>query len=63
MNSVLSLPYYLIVMTYEAEFDDVYEYFATNLTPAFIVSFVLLLILACLSEFTGNFLIKSKRVT
>lgn len=55
MNSVLSLPYYLIVMTYEAEFDDVYDYFATNLTPAFIVSFVLLLILACLSEFTGNF--------
>lgn len=49
MNSILSLPYYLIVMTYEAEFDDIYEYFGTKLTPAFAVSFVLLLILACLS--------------
>ena len=56
MNSILSLPYYLIVMTYEAEFDDVYDYFGTKVTPGFMISFVFLLILACLSEFTGKIL-------
>lgn len=59
MNSILSLPYYLAVMAYEAQFDDIYDYFGTKVTPAFVVSFILLLILACLSEFTGKFYINN----
>lgn len=42
-------------MTYEAEFDDIYFYFEKGVTPMFVISFCLLLILACLSEFTGYF--------
>ena len=59
MNSIISLPYYLIVMTYEAEFDDVYDYFEAGVSPVFIMSFSFLLILACLSEFTGELFINS----
>ena len=33
MNSILSLPYYLLVMTYESEFNDIYEYFMNKVTP------------------------------
>ena len=56
MNSIISLPYYLAVMTYENEYDEIYNFFTTKVTSQFIVSFVLLLILACLSEFTASYI-------
>ncbi len=44
-----------MMMTYEAEFDDIYNYFEKGVTSMFVMSFIFLLILACLSEFTGSF--------
>lgn len=50
MNSILSLPYYLTLMLYEHKFKDIYGYFiGDHLSTEFIISFGLLLILACLS--------------
>ncbi len=49
MNSILSLPYYLTVMLYEQEQNQIKDFFINNSTPSFILSLVFLLILASLS--------------
>jgi hypothetical protein len=49
MNSILSLPYYLTVMLYEQEQNQIKDFFINNSTPSFVLSFVFLLILASLS--------------
>lgn len=55
-NCAIGLPYYIGVLTYEAEFDDIFYFFKDKFSLVFLVVILLSVVLACVSELSGNLL-------
>lgn len=53
-NCAIGLPYYIGVLTYEAEFDDIFYYFKDKFSLVFLAVILLSVVLACISELSGN---------
>jgi hypothetical protein len=49
-NCLIGLPYYVGLIAYEAEFDDIYYFFRDNSSVALIGVLLVSIILACCSE-------------
>jgi hypothetical protein len=53
-NSLLSLPYYLVLIYWEQEYSGLLEYFSRPLDPLLLPSLILAVLLAFSSEYTGT---------
>lgn len=54
-NSVVSLPYYTILILWEKEYEGLWAYFSQPLHPLLIPSLLLAILLAFSSEYTGTY--------
>jgi hypothetical protein len=55
-NSVVSLPYYTILILWEKELEGVWEYFSQPVHPLLLPSLFLAILLAFSSEYTGTWI-------
>lgn len=55
-NCTIGFPYYLGVLAYEAEFDDIFYYFKDKFSLVFLAVMLLSVILACISELSGRYI-------
>jgi hypothetical protein len=53
---MISLPYYVFVLAYEAELPDIYEFLSERSSLMFFCSFLFSIVLACTSELTGSYI-------
>lgn len=53
-NSLLSLPYYFILISWEGEVSGIIQYFSSPLNPLLFPSLLLAILLAFSSEYTGT---------
>lgn len=52
-NSILSMPYYIVLIFWEHEHEGVLNYFANSMHPLLLPSLALAILLAFSSEYTG----------
>jgi hypothetical protein len=53
-NSILSLPYYIVLIYWEQEYQGLFSYFDKAIDPLLFPSILLAILLAFASEYTGK---------